>query len=51
VAARTTWERQHGVELQRLHDLDRSIELIERLDHVATRRLERSAERSLGIEL
>ena len=51
VAARTTWERQHGVELQRLHDLDRNIELIERLDHVATRRLERGAERSLGIEL
>jgi conjugative relaxase-like TrwC/TraI family protein len=51
VAARTTWERQHGVELQRLHDLDRNIELIERLDHVATRRLERGAERSLGIQL
>ena len=51
VAARTTWERQHGVELQRLHDLDRNIELIERLDHVATRRLERGAERRLGIEL
>jgi AAA domain/TrwC relaxase len=50
VAARTTWERQHGVELQRLHDLDRNIKLIERLDHVATRRLERGAERSLGIE-
>ena len=51
VAARTTWERQHSVELQRLHHLDRNIELIERLDHVATRRLERGAERSLGIEL
>jgi conjugative relaxase-like TrwC/TraI family protein len=51
VAARTTWERQHAVELQRLHDLDRKIDLIERLDHVATRRLERGAERSLGIEL
>jgi conjugative relaxase-like TrwC/TraI family protein len=51
VAARATWERQHGVELQRLHDLDRNIELIERLDHLATRRLERGAERSLGIEL
>jgi conjugative relaxase-like TrwC/TraI family protein len=50
VAARTTWERQHDVELQRLHDLDRNIDLIERLDHVVTRRLERSAERSLGIE-
>jgi hypothetical protein len=51
LAARTTWERQHGIELQRLHDLDRNIELIERLDHVATRPLERGAERSLGIEL
>jgi hypothetical protein len=51
VVARTTWERQHRVELQRLHDLDRNIELIERLDHLATRRLERGAERSLGIEL
>jgi conjugative relaxase-like TrwC/TraI family protein len=51
VAARTTWERQHSVELQRLHHLDRNIELIERLDHVTTRRLERGAERSLGIEL
>ena len=40
-----------GIELQRLHDLDRNIVLIERLDHVATRRLERGAERSLGIEL
>jgi hypothetical protein len=51
VAARATWERQHGVELRRLHDLGRNIELIERLDRVATRRLERGAERSLGIEL
>jgi conjugative relaxase-like TrwC/TraI family protein len=51
VAARTTWERQHGVELQRLHDLERNIELIKRLDHVATRRLERGAERGLDIEL
>jgi hypothetical protein len=50
VTVRTTWERQHGVELQRLHNLDRNIELIERLDHVATRRLERGAETSLGIE-
>ncbi|MGH9193543.1 MAG: hypothetical protein ACRDZ0_13870 [Acidimicrobiales bacterium] len=33
------------------HDLDHNIDLIERLDHVATRRLERGAERSLGIEL
>jgi conjugative relaxase-like TrwC/TraI family protein len=51
LAARTAWERQHGVELQQLHDLDRTIELIERLDHVATRRLEPGAERSLGVEL
>ncbi|MGH9289176.1 MAG: MobF family relaxase [Acidimicrobiales bacterium] len=51
VAARSTWERQHGVELQRLHDLDRTIELIERLDHVATRGLNRGVERSLGVEL
>jgi conjugative relaxase-like TrwC/TraI family protein len=51
VAARATWERQHHVELQRLHDLDRNIELIERLDQVATRSLRRGAEPSLGIEL
>jgi ATP-dependent exoDNAse (exonuclease V) alpha subunit len=50
-AARTTWERHHHVELQRLHDLDRNIELIERLDHVATRSLERGVEPGLGIEL
>ena len=50
VAARTTWERQHGVELGRLHHLDRNIELIERLDQLAIRRLERGAERSLDIE-
>lgn len=51
VAARTTWERKHGSGLQRLHDLDRTSELIERVDHVATRRLGRGAEGSLGIEL
>jgi conjugative relaxase-like TrwC/TraI family protein len=51
VAARTRWERQHGFELQRLHDLDHTIELIERLDQVATRSLGRGVERSLGIEL
>jgi hypothetical protein len=51
VAARTTWERQHGVELQRLHDLDRNIEMIERLDQVASRRLQRGAKRGLGIGL
>jgi conjugative relaxase-like TrwC/TraI family protein len=51
VVARTTWDRQHGVELQRLHDLDRNIALIEQLDHLATRNLGRGAERSLGIEL
>jgi hypothetical protein len=51
VAARATWERQHHVELQRLHDLDRNIELIERLDQVATRSLPRGVEPSLGIDL
>ncbi len=50
-AARTTWERQHGVELQRLHDLDRNIELIERLDKITVRNLDRRVERGLGVEL
>ena len=51
VAARTTWERQNGGELQRLHDLDRHIELIERLDQVVTRNRDQRVERSLGVEL
>jgi hypothetical protein len=51
VTARATWARQHSVELQRLHDLDRNIELIERLDQVATRSLQRGLEPGLGLEL
>jgi hypothetical protein len=51
VADRTTWERQHGVELQRLENLDRSINLIERLDQIAMRNLNRRVERGLGVEL
>jgi conjugative relaxase-like TrwC/TraI family protein len=50
-ADREIRERQHGVELRRLDDLDRSIELIERLDQVAARNLNRDVERSVGIEL
>ena len=42
---------QAAVALQRLHDLDRNIDLIERLDHVATRNLNRGVERGLGVEL
>jgi hypothetical protein len=51
VADRTTWERQHGVELQRLENLDRSINLIEPLDQIAMRNLNRRVERGLGVEL
>jgi hypothetical protein len=51
VTARATWVRQHSVELQRLHDLDRNIELIERLDQVATRSLQRRLEPGVGLEL
>jgi conjugative relaxase-like TrwC/TraI family protein len=51
VARRTTWERQHAPELRRLDELDRRIELIERLDQIAARGLERGAERGLGVEL
>ena len=51
VTARATWARWYSLELQRLHDLDRNIELIERLDQVATRSLQRRLEPGLGLEL
>ncbi|MGH9227241.1 MAG: ATP-dependent DNA helicase [Acidimicrobiales bacterium] len=51
VATRRAWESQHAPELRRLEELDRSIELIERLDQIAARGIERRVERGLGIEL
>jgi conjugative relaxase-like TrwC/TraI family protein len=50
-ANRTAWERQHGAELQRLDDLDRRIELIQRLDQLATPSPGRDATRTRGIDL
>jgi conjugative relaxase-like TrwC/TraI family protein len=51
VAKRSAWERQHAPELRRLEELDRSIELIERLDQISARGVERRVERGLGVEL
>jgi conjugative relaxase-like TrwC/TraI family protein len=48
---RCAWERQHALELRRLEELDRSIDLIERLDQIATRGLARRVERGLGVGL
>ena len=50
-ARRSVWERQHGVELRRLQDLKQRIELIQRLDQIALRGVDRGVERSLGVEL
>jgi hypothetical protein len=52
VARRSAWERQHTPELGRIEELDRSIELTERLDQIAARGLgRRRVERGLGVEL
>jgi hypothetical protein len=51
VARRSAWERQNAPELRRIDELGRSIELIERLDQIAARGLERRVERGLGLEL
>jgi len=49
--ARTTWEHDHRTDLHHLETLNRQIEVVRRLDHVATRGLDRGVERSHGIEL
>ncbi len=48
---RRGWERQHGAEPDRLGSLNQQIDLTERLDRVATRKLDRGADLGLGIEL
>jgi hypothetical protein len=48
---RSTWERDHSSELNRLETLDRHIDLNQRLERVAARELERGIERDFGIEL
>lgn len=48
---RTQWEREHSVELDRVDTLERHIELHQRLQRVASREVERSLERDLGLEL
>jgi conjugative relaxase-like TrwC/TraI family protein len=50
-ATRTAWERKHGVELQRLDALHGRLQLIERLDHVATPGLRRDATLTLATDL
>ena len=50
-ARRSAWERQHAPELRRLEELDRTIELIQRLDQVAARSVHLGVERGFGIEL
>ena len=50
-ARRSAWERQHGVELRRLQDLNQRIELIQRLDQIPLRPVDRGVGRSLGVEL
>jgi conjugative relaxase-like TrwC/TraI family protein len=51
MACRSTWERQHTVELRRLEDLNQRIELIQRLDQIGMRGVDRRVERGLGVEL
>ncbi len=49
--ARSSWERHHSTELDRLNTLDHHIDLTQRLDRIATRQLEREIEPSMGLEL
>jgi hypothetical protein len=51
MSSRSAWDRQHASELRRIDQLDRSIELIERLDQIAARGVERRVDRGLGVEL
>lgn len=51
VETRRAWEHAHGDDLDRLKLLDRRIDLTRRLDHIATRQLERGAARGHSIEL
>ncbi|MBA2283327.1 MAG: relaxase domain-containing protein [Acidimicrobiia bacterium] len=49
--ARSAWEREHRLSLDRLDTLDRQITLAERIERNAARALERSLERDRGMEL
>jgi hypothetical protein len=49
--ARTRWECERSTDLDRLDTLDRHIDLNQRLEQVAARKLERGLERGIGIEL
>lgn len=48
---RSSWESEHGTELDRLDTLDRQINHHQQLEQAASRRAERGTERGLGIEL
>ncbi len=51
IRQRATWEHDHRPDLDRLDNLDRRIDMVQRLDNIASRGLERGLERSQGIEL
>jgi hypothetical protein len=51
IRERADWRSRHAVELNHLDQLDRQIDMIDRLDHIAQRSLERGLERDQGIEL
>ncbi len=48
---RVEWRKRHAEELDRLDQFDRQIDMIQRLDNVAHRSLERGLEREHGLEL
>ena len=48
---RAAWQARHANELTRLDQLDHQIDMIQRLDNIAHRHLERGLERSHGLEL
>lgn len=51
VTARARWEQDHAQDLRELQQLDRRIDLSQRLERVAERALQRGAERGHGISL
>jgi len=51
IRERTDWRTRHADELNRLDQLDHQIDMVQRLDNIARRGLERGLERDHGIEL
>ena len=51
IRERADWRARHAHELNRIDQLDHQIDMIHRLDHIATRSVERGLERDHGLEL